>query len=133
MNTTFPSTSFSNYRISRFHCTVPSLRSVPFYSCTPFQRKSLKIYASSSEVDAQPLEETKEEQEAEPRGGTKPSTSSAAAPLDKDLKKVGFSCFHSSGSTLNCYMNKQFFLFFFFFRNAQLRIIVQAFCFVPKF
>lgn len=90
MNTTFPSTSFSHYRISRFHCTVPSLRSVPFYSCTPFQRKSLKIYASSSEVDTQPLEETKEEPEAEPRGGTKPSTSSVAAPLDKDLKKVGF-------------------------------------------
>ncbi|KAF3436349.1 hypothetical protein FNV43_RR23441 [Rhamnella rubrinervis] len=88
MNTTFPSTSFSNYRISRFQLTTSSIRNVSLHSCTRFPRKSLKIYASSNELETQALEEPKEELEAEPKEGTKASTPPISAPLDKDLKKV---------------------------------------------
>lgn len=109
MNTTFPTTSsFSNHRISRFQFTTSRLRNVSFHSCIRFPRKSLKIYASSNELETQALEETKEELEAEPKEGTKASTPPISAPLDKDLKKVRFLCFYSSGSTLNYYLNKLF-------------------------
>ena len=85
---TLPSTYFCNYQIPRFRFTTTStLRNVSSQSLS-FHRRSLRICANSKEVDTQALEEptTEELEEEQPKESTKFS----AAPLDKDLKKVGF-------------------------------------------
>ncbi|PON65739.1 hypothetical protein PanWU01x14_114820 [Parasponia andersonii] len=100
-----PSTSFCNYRIPRFsiHFTssTPTLRNISssHYShittTTPFQSRSLRIYANSSnQVETQPpappLEEPTGEEEEPVAGEEEPKGASKASsvPVDKDLKKV---------------------------------------------
>lgn len=85
---TLPSTYFCNYQIPRFRFTTTStLRNVSSQTLS-FYRRSLRVCANSKEVDTQALEEptTEELEEEQPKESTKFS----AAPLDKDLKKVGF-------------------------------------------
>lgn len=92
-----PSTSFCNYQITRFNFAASTLRNnIPVH----FPTKSHKIHATSNELEAQALEEPKEEAKAEPNEPSKTSTfSTASSPLDKDLKKVCFR-WYSTGLTL---------------------------------
>lgn len=93
MNTLIP-TSLCNTKITKFRFT-PTLRNS--LSHAQARTKSFKIHASSSEVDAQTVEEPKEETQAEPTEASKSSTAAPVA-LDKDLKKVG-TCLFSTGWT----------------------------------
>ncbi|XP_075641016.1 protein RESISTANCE TO PHYTOPHTHORA 1, chloroplastic [Castanea sativa] len=83
MNTLIP-TSLCNTKFTRFRFT-PILRNS--LSHAQARTKSFKIHASSSEVDAQTVEEPKEQTQAEPTEASKSSTAAPVA-LDKDLKKV---------------------------------------------
>ncbi|KAL5561620.1 hypothetical protein UlMin_031367 [Ulmus minor] len=88
---TLPSTSFCNYQIPSFHFTSSALRNISYsFNSTLLHSKSLRIYASSNELEAQALEESREQQqqEAKPKETSKSFNPSPAAPLEKDLKKV---------------------------------------------
>lgn len=88
------STSLCNHQISRFPFTVSNPRNIsPFPS-----RVFFKLYANANtnelDTQAQAVEEPKQELEADPKEAGK---ASPASPLDKDLKKVGFFSFDSTG------------------------------------
>ncbi|PRQ26200.1 hypothetical protein RchiOBHm_Chr6g0291981 [Rosa chinensis] len=83
---TLTSTSLCNYQVSRFPSNISNQRNIsPFNTSFP-TKICFKVYANANanELEA----EQKQELEAQPKEATKPSTISATAPLDKDLKKV---------------------------------------------
>lgn len=83
---TLTSTSLCNYQVSRFPSNISNHRNISAIRTSFPSTICFKVYANTNELEAEP----KQELEAQPKEATKSSSKSATAPLDQDLKKVGF-------------------------------------------